>query len=974
MSDPRQERPSPAIVGEVGSASTLFDAAYPKELQKQEHELIQARREKVRLGFDPERLVGVGLSGGGIRSATFCLGVFQALARQKGVLRRIDFLSTVSGGGYFGSFLGRLLGRKEYVQNPAQVEKILQGEENPEILRYLRENGRYLSPNGAGDSLLGGAVLLRNWISIHLVLIILLLGAFLVLQLLRAGLDRIPGLSGRIAEWASGGSIWWSPFIVLPVITFSLWAFPVGWAYWLVEPESRAIEKGGQGKQPRQASREPAHRWRKSFPPWTGLLLALVASLWLTLATWGLPVSWFWGIVTLLALATCAWWRIALRRKLDEEGDMPQEDWALYRNFGLRHRLGVWVTWALVITAGLLIIALIDSLGQTLYAVLGSQNLGPWLAGVASSWTLLAGFARRIAVLFSKGPGAGRPPLPMQWIAAVAALIAVALLLVSLDAASHAIAWSFKPPPGAPSSLVEKKPEDDKALTVEVRRGSAAVLPLSLKVQAGQETVFEDLKTAATGKAPEKEREEARSAARRDLGPALLGVAGTFLLSLLLGHTWAFLNNSSHQSLYSARLTRAYLGASNPRRWKGRSVSDVLPGDDSDLARYWPPPANTGAPIHLINVTINETIDGKSQIQQQDRKGNGMALGPCGLSVNVHHHLLLPFGKDQEMDPVGAPVDVYPKTGFQVFEYPTMKKDGPAVFTGEMLSLGTWVGISGAAFSTGAGAQTSLGLSLLAGLGNVRLGRWWDSGVVRQPQRRRKLGMRFEDFLARVFPVQIYMLDEFLARFPGTARRHWYLSDGGHFENLGGYELVRRRLRTIVIVDAEQDQDYTFGGLSNLIRKARLDFGAEIRFLNEEELKGEVDKSVRPYFGTLEQLRRGTFKDGKLVEASSGGFSQAYAALAWVTYTSPETAPSRLLYIKPTLMGEEPADLLEYHRSHPAFPHESTGDQFFDEAQWESYRRLGEHITEKLFGEPKVTEPREIRWHPRLFAEDVEGI
>ncbi|HVS00398.1 MAG TPA: hypothetical protein VMW27_27475, partial [Thermoanaerobaculia bacterium] len=614
-------------------SDSLFDGAYPQELRKQEQEIIKARRDKAGLVFDPARLVGAGLSGGGIRSATFCLGVFQALARQKGSLRRIDFLSTVSGGGYFGSFFGRLLGRKEYVQNQEQVENILHGQENPEVLRYLRENGRYLSPNGAGDTLLAGAILLRNWVSIHLVLIVLLLGAFLVLQLLRAGLDQVPGLSKQLGIWAEGGLLWWSPFIVLPVITFALWAFPVGWAYWLVEPESRAIEKGGTGKQPqpRRERREPAHRWRKSLPPWTGLLLALVASLWLTLATWGLTVSWFWGIVTLLALATCAWWRFALRRKLSEEGEMPPEDRALYRNFGLRHRLGVWVTWALVISAGLLAIALIDSLGQTLYAVLGSRNLGPWLAGVVSSWTVLAGLARRISVLFSKGPGAGRPPLPLRWIAGAVALILVTLLLVSLDAASHAIAWSFQPPPGAPGSLVKKK-AGDEGLTVEVRRGGAPVVPLSLNVKVGEEKV--------SGSAS-KQKKEAQAAESKDLGPALLGVLGTFLLSLLLGHTWAFLNNSSHQALYSARLTRAYLGASNPRRWQERSVSDVLPGDDSDLARYWPPPAATGAPIHLINVTINETIDGRSQIQQQDRKGNGMALGPCGISVNVNHHLLL---------------------------------------------------------------------------------------------------------------------------------------------------------------------------------------------------------------------------------------------------------------------------------------------------------------------------------------------
>ena len=54
------------------------------------------------------------------------------------------------------------------------------------------------------------------------------------------------------------------------------------------------------------------------------------------------------------------------------------------------------------------------------------------------------------------------------------------------------------------------------------------------------------------------------------------------------------------------------------------------------------------------------------------------------------------------------------------------------------------------------------------------------------------------------------------------------------------------------------------------------------------------------------------------------------------------------MYVKATLRGDEPVDVLEYHGSHPDFPHESTANQFFDEAQWESYRRLGEHIGSKV--------------------------
>ncbi|HJY41190.1 MAG TPA: hypothetical protein VJ303_08140, partial [Steroidobacteraceae bacterium] len=107
---------------------------------------------------------------------------------------------------------------------------------------------------------------------------------------------------------------------------------------------------------------------------------------------------------------------------------------------------------------------------------------------------------------------------------------------------------------------------------------------------------------------------------------------------------------------------------------------------------------------------------------------------------------------------------------------------------------------------------------------------------------------------------------------------------------------------------------------------ARLDVGAEIEFLDPPP--------DLPFVGTLADLRR----------ANQDAVSQAHAAIAKVTYADGKAAPSWLVYVKATLTGDEPVDVLEYHSIHPDFPHESTANQFFDEAQWESYRRLGEHI------------------------------
>jgi len=181
----------------------------------------------------------------------------------------------------------------------------------------------------------------------------------------------------------------------------------------------------------------------------------------------------------------------------------------------------------------------------------------------------------------------------------------------------------------------------------------------------------------------------------------------------------------------------------------------------------------------------------------------------------------------------------------------------------------------------------------------------------------------------------------------------------------------------IIIFDGEQDAEYCYEGLADLVHKARTDFATEIEFLTEAELKQKVDKSLISYFGTLEQLRRGKWSEEPVEERVGADpnrkrrslevdlvrFSLAHAALARIKYPLDQSGAEvqgTLLYIKATLTGDEPADVLHYHKLHPNFPHEPTSDQFFDEAQWESYRKLGEHIGDKLFAK-KDTAPL---WSP----------
>jgi hypothetical protein len=148
-----------------------------------------------------------------------------------------------------------------------------------------------------------------------------------------------------------------------------------------------------------------------------------------------------------------------------------------------------------------------------------------------------------------------------------------------------------------------------------------------------------------------------------------------------------------------------------------------------------------------------------------------------------------------------------------------------------------------------------------------------------------------------------------------------YLSDGGHFENLGIYEMVLRRCRLIVASDASADPEYVFENLANAVRKIRIDFGIPIEF-----------DSLRIF-----RKKEDTDTDG------------CYCAIGRIGYSAVDSTQRDgvLVYFKPAVYGKESYDILHYKAKNPAFPQETTSDQFFGESQFESYRRLGEFAMEQ---------------------------
>jgi hypothetical protein len=235
------------------------------------------------------------------------------------------------------------------------------------------------------------------------------------------------------------------------------------------------------------------------------------------------------------------------------------------------------------------------------------------------------------------------------------------------------------------------------------------------------------------------------------------------------------------------------------------------------------------------------------------------------------------------------------------------------------VSLGTAITISGAAANPNMGYHSSSVVTLLLTLFNARLGSWLGNP---------RYDARFNHSCPqdRVLPMALH--EAF--GFTDASGDYVNLSDGGHFENLGLYELVRRGCSYVLVIDAGCDENYAFEDLGNAVRKIRVDLGISVTF-------------------------RG-FHVGPDQPSASGGAvsgSGRYVAIGEIQYSrrDPSLEDGKLLYVKPAIFAhDEPIDVRNYGRTNPKYPHEPTTDQWFSESQFESYRALGEHIVWTVSG------------------------
>jgi hypothetical protein len=235
------------------------------------------------------------------------------------------------------------------------------------------------------------------------------------------------------------------------------------------------------------------------------------------------------------------------------------------------------------------------------------------------------------------------------------------------------------------------------------------------------------------------------------------------------------------------------------------------------------------------------------------------------------------------------------------------------------MSLGTAVSVSGAAASPNMGAQTpSAALAMLLTLFNVRLGFWaptpnrtyWRAGS------------------ARLWPF--YTIQELLSQTTDLLP-FCYLTDGGHFDNTGVYSLIQRGCRYILMADCGADPDPSFADLGDLVRKVRIDFGTEIEI--------DVSDFLKP---AKKHYAVGTIR-----------YSDVHADMLGLTK---EERSGVLIVVKPNRTPGASVDVLQYGFANDDFPQQTTADQWYDEQQFESYRRLGVISGESLFADGPPSE------------------
>ncbi|MEA1675869.1 hypothetical protein [Nitrospirillum sp. BR 11163] len=939
------------------------------------------------------------LSGGGIRSASFALGIIQSLAKFKR-LHSFDYLSTVSGGGYTGAWLSAWC--TQYDRGIVDVETELAGNSEPQPVTTLRQFTSYLTPERglfSLDTASAGAIVIRNLILNWLIF----LPVFALIAL-------IPKLTYAFYQWNTGNGSGTSNVWTWLLLGSSgvLYAISQIYTAWQLSNQAILGALAERRDQIHRATYLIRLRYDLQKAGWLHILILILLPTYVAgclgitalvrLMATGAPLTepsvlwpWFlsiggvlWGLpfLSVLIFRYVEYQHQKKKLGIIAAADAPFE--ALRQISRLlvivfARACGGLVLGAILADALPLLLSLSTD-GRSFPSSADAISFGEW---TSRSWNALCHDPRLVVVfganlwlmgqfLADTAFVAISSPLHnhdalREWLARLNAgflLPGLMWLVVSL-----LVLWDPLPT-GVETRMVGEWAESTfTAIGGLAGVGAAlfgAVAPIAPKTDSNSKGVmarFPWARLAAIGAilffavllmtvsravdqflpslaplaadvatriAPYTDGNSAGAFSAIQYGMALL------IVGLILFITsWAInVNKFSLHAFYRNRLIRAYLGASKKQ---GRHITDQderqpnrFTGFDEwdniamcQLGQRVPKSENAPetstkrsplpGPLHIINMALN-LVHGE-RLAWQDRKASSFTVSQFKAgSPEVGYRRT---GPSVRMEPnPQASIDRRESNAPRRL-LPQFTKDRGY---GDGISLGTATAISGAALSPSMGYHSQPTVSFLMTLFNVRLG-WW----LGNPKKKawQKAGPFFS-----IGPI----LEELLG-LTNARSRYVYLSDGGHFENLGIYEMLRRQCRTIIAVDAGCDSGSTFVDLGNAVAKARIDLGIEITF------------RPRPLASQTAKGRLGLVNDIK------AGNTLPYCAIADIKYPmeNDSSQDGVLIYLKPALHGTEPEDVLSYAADNDAFPHETTMNQFFTERQFESYRRLGQHIGDAVF-------------------------
>jgi peptidoglycan hydrolase-like protein with peptidoglycan-binding domain len=879
-------------------------------------------------------LTGLAFSGGGIRSATFNLGILQALAQNK-LLRDFDYLSTVSGGGYIGGWFSKWL--KEQDGDIAKAEERLTPgskaapcSDEPDQIKFLRQYSNYLTPKTgmfSADTWAVIATYLRNTM-LNLSILIALLAAFMVLP---RGLTwlvvRYHTYHGTWFLWFGLVAFLWVVYFIALSISLhpdpkrknSILSLTQGSIIWsIVVPLMLAGVAGSIGLW--EARVDITNAWDAfvgEFMKRSGL--AAITYLWsekTRLFEFALLPGIIYFLVWLGGWATAQYRNGLPGRKTIKWGNLGRE--------GLGHLLfailalglgSLLVLGSVVVIRNLTAgsdVTLLESDNALHYSHLVAFGMPFLLCIFGITMVLLVGLIGRLYTDGSREwwsrQGGWTIIFVVSWLGLFIVAFYVPPLLFWVNA--HASSWVAAliasgwigttvagVAAGAGKGTTGKR--DGKKWLEFVAQIAPYVFTLGIVVAVStlvHIVVVED-GTATANMGNKISLAEFLNSYLTDVETTKPGdLAMTLVAFLIVGMLLAWrvdINKFSLYMMYRNRLVRAYLGASSKNR-RPHPFTAFDPKDDPRLDDLLKPDGtHVQKPYHIVNTALN-LVKGK-ELAWQTRKASGFVFTPafCGYEMPNMPSAGGPQSSQQAARGCFRPTALYGAKHARTNDEDAGTK------------LGMAVAVSGAAVSPSMGYHSSPPVAFLMTIFNVRLGRWCPNP---------RSWKRWQDAGPR---IGLFCLISELFGLTDADADFVYLSDGGHFENLAIYELVRRRCRLIVVIDAGADGAMNFEDLGNAIRKCYTD------------LRIEIDIDV----GAIDRQR-------------VTDFSKAHCVAGKILYGKVDRgAPDgTLLYIKPSLTGNELADVLNYRKTDPTFPHQSTVDQWFDETQFESYRSLGYHI------------------------------